>query len=158
MLLYLVRHAVAAEPSPLRPDALRPLTPAGERKFAAAVRGAERLGWRCDRVYHSPLLRAVQTAALLRPLARGPLTSLPDLARPPDVELLARLEGERVAVVGHQPFLGDLLAWLSTGDPAQGSRFPLKKGSFAVLAGPLRPGAMELRALVPPKLLRRLGA
>lgn len=157
MLLYLVRHAIAAEPSPLRPDDLRPLTPAGERKFAAAVRGAQRLGWRFDRVYHSPLLRAVQTAALLRPLARGPLQALPDLARPPAVELLAELHGEHVAVVGHQPFLGALVAWLTAGETARGDNFPLKKGGFAVLTGAPRPGAMALQALIPPKLLRRLG-
>ncbi|HEY8376403.1 MAG TPA: phosphoglycerate mutase family protein [Nannocystis sp.] len=157
MLLYLVRHAIAAEPSPLRPDDLRPLTPAGERKFAAAVRGAARLGWRFDRCYHSPKLRAVQTAALLRPLVRGPLQALPDLARPPDVELLAHLEGERVALVGHQPFLGALIAWLTTGENGRGESFALKKGGFAVLTGAPRPGAMALRALVPPKLLRRLG-
>lgn len=144
------------EPSPLRPDASRPLTPEGERKFAAAVRGADRLGWHCDRLYHSPLLRAVQTAALMRPLVRGPSLSLPDLARPPDVELLAHIEGERVALVGHEPFLGALLAWLTAGEAARGDRFPLKKGGFAVLAGALRPAAMELGALVPPKLLRRL--
>lgn len=158
MLLFLIRHAVAAEASPERPDSSRPLTAAGERKFAVEVRGAGRLGWRFDRLYHSPLLRAVQTAELLRPLLAGPSRSLPDLARPPDVEMLAHIEGERVALVGHEPHLSALLAWLVTGEIARGQRFPLKKGGVALLAGPLRPGAMELRAQLPPKILRRLGA
>lgn len=158
MLLFLVRHAVAAEASPERPDASRPLTSAGARKFAAEVRGARRLGWRFDRLYHSPLLRAVQTAELLQPLVAGPSRSLPDLARPPDVEMLAHVEGERVALVGHEPHLSALLAWLVTGELARGERFALKKGGVALLAGPLRPGAMELRALIRPKMLRMLGA
>lgn len=158
MLLFLVRHAIAADASPERPDASRPLTSAGERKFTEAVRGARRLGWRFDRLYHSPLLRAVQTAELLHPLLEGDSHSLPDLARPPDIEMLAHVEGERVALVGHEPHLSALLAWLTTGEIARGERFPLKKGGFAVLAGPLRPGAMELQALVQPKMLRKLGA
>lgn len=158
MLLFLVRHAIAAEATPDRPDASRPLTPAGERKFAAAVKGARRLGWRFDRLYHSPLLRAVQTADLLQPLLEGPRQTLPDLARPPDIEMLAHVEGERVALVGHEPHLSALLAWLTAGEIARGERFPLKKGGIAVLSGPLRPGSMELQALVLPKMLRLLGA
>jgi phosphohistidine phosphatase len=158
VLLFLVRHAIAAEANPDQPDASRPLTPAGERKFIAGVKGARRLGWRFDRLYHSPLLRAVQTAELLQPLLAGDSRSLPDLARPPDIEMLAHIEGERVALVGHEPHLSALLAWLTTGEIARGERFPLKKGGVAILAGPLRPGAMELRAAIPPKILRRLGA
>lgn len=157
MLLFLVRHARATERSPERPDASRPLTPAGRRRFAAEVRGARRLGWRFDRLYHSPLLRAVQTAELLHPLLSGPTRVLPGLAAAPDEALLADLDGERVALVGHQPHLGALLAWLTTGEIARGDHFAFKKGGVAVLAGSLLPGAMELRALVPPRLLRALG-
>jgi phosphohistidine phosphatase len=157
MRLYVIRHAIAAEPSPERPDAARPLTPEGRERFARAVRGARRLGWRLDRLYHSPLVRAVQTAVLLRPLLKGPATALPDLARAPDEEMLAHLEGERVALVGHEPHLGALVAWLVTGDAARGERFRFKKGGFAVLEGEPRPGAMTLRELVAPGLLRRVG-
>lgn len=157
VLLYLVRHAIAAPASPDRPDATRPLTPAGERKFAAEVRGARKLRWRFDQLYHSPLLRAVQTAELLQPLLDGPAHALPDLARAPDVEMLAHIDGERVALVGHEPYLSALLAWLVTGEIGHGERFEFKKGGFAVVEGSLRPGAMALRAMVPPRLLRRLG-
>lgn len=156
MQLFVIRHAIAAEPSPERPDATRPLTAAGREKFAQVVKGAKRLGWRFDRLYHSPLVRAVQTAELLRPLLEGPAISLPDLARAPDEEMLAHLEGQRVAVVGHEPHLGSLVAWLVAGDADRGERFCFKKGGFAALTGDLRPGAMTLDTLVAPKLLRRL--
>lgn len=158
MLLHLVRHAIAADAAPDRPDASRPLTDRGARRFTAEVRGAERLGWRLDRVYHSPLLRAVQTAELMRPLVHGSLHVLPDLARAPDVELLAHIDGERVAMVGHEPYLSALLAWLVTGDVTGSERFEFKKGGVAILEGAPKPGAMALRAMIPPKLLRALGA
>lgn len=158
MQLYVVRHAIAADPRPERPDATRPLTAKGRERFEEAVRGARGLGWRFDRLYHSPLLRAVQTAELLRPLLSGGMVALPDLAKAPDEEMLAHLEGERVAVVGHEPHLGSLVAWLVAGDADRGERFCFKKGGFAALAGELRPGAMTLQALVTPKLLRRLGS
>lgn len=158
MLLHLVRHAIAAPASADRPDAARPLTPEGERKFVAAVRGMKRLGWRLDAAYHSPFVRAVQTANLLQPLLHGPSRPLADLARAPDEDLLARVEGEQVALVGHEPYLSALAAWLVTGEIACGERIELKKGGVAVLAGPLRPGGMTLRTLIAPKILRALGA
>ena len=158
MQLFLVRHAIAVPSAPERPDAARPLTAEGRAKFVKAVRGARALGWKLDRLYHSPLTRAVQTAELLRPLLDGPCTALPDLARAPDEEMLAHIEGARVALVGHEPHLGALLAWLVTGDPSRGERFCFKKGGFAVLTGEPRPGAMTLEGLVAPRLLRRLGA
>ena len=159
MLLHLVRHAIAAPGPADRPDAARPLTAEGQRKFVAAVRGMQRLGWRLDVAYHSPLVRAVQTAELLHPLLDGPTRALAELARAPDGDLLARVvEGERVALVGHEPYLSALAAWLVTGEIACGERIELKKGGVAVLAGPLRPGAMTLRALIAPKIMRTLGA
>ena len=158
MQLFLVRHAIAVAPAPDHPDATRPLTEKGRAKFVEAVRGARVLGWRIDHLYHSPLTRAVQTAELLRPLLDGPSTALPDLARAPDEEMLAHIEGARVALVGHEPHLGALLAWLVTGDVGCGERFCFKKGGVAVLTGGLRPGAMTLHGLIAPKILRRLGA
>ncbi len=158
MQLFLVRHAIAADSTPERPDATRPLTSAGRDKFTQAVRGAKTLGWRFDHLYHSPLTRAVQTAELLAPLLAGPMTALPDLARAPDEEMLAHIEGSKVALVGHEPYLGALLAWLVTGDPGRGERFCFKKGGVALLVGEPRPGAMTLEGLVTPKVLRLLGA
>lgn len=157
MQLFLVRHAIAVPANPDRPDATRPLTSEGRAKFVKAVRGAKALGWRFDRLYHSPLTRAVQTAELLQPLLDGPSTLLPDLARVPDEEMLAHIEGSRVALVGHEPHLGALLAWLVAGDAERGERFCFKKGGFAVCSGEPRPGAMVLEGLISPRMLRRVG-
>ena len=158
MQLFLVRHAIAVPSAPERPDAARPLTAEGRERFARAVRGGKALGWRFDRLYHSPLVRAVQTAELLQPLLTGPCVALPDLARAPDEEMLAHIEGTRVALVGHEPHLGALLAWLVTGDASRGERYCFKKGGVAQVTGAPRPGAMTLVGFYAPKVLRQLGA
>ena len=77
------------------------------------------------------------------------------LAAPPSRGLLEVLgeAGETVAVVGHEPWLSELIAWLVVGEPADGdARFRMKKGGVAQLRGTPRPGRMQLRALLPPKL------
>lgn len=63
----------------------------------------------------------------------------------------------RVAVVGHDPWLGKLLGQLVFGDPELGRRCGLGKGDVAWLEGKPRSGAMALRALLPFRALRVLG-
>ena len=156
MELFLIRHGIAAPGSAFRTDAERPLTPQGRERFAQAVMGLQRLGVRLDRLYHSPWLRAVETAALLRPVLDGEAVSSAALARPPSQALLQEIVGARVALVGHQPWLGELLAWLLTGDQADGSEFAFKRGGIAWLEGRPKPGRMALRAFLPPKVLQEL--
>jgi len=59
-----------------------------------------------------------------------------------------------VAVVGHEPWLGELIALLAFGDTRHGEVIPLKKGGIAWLDGDAIPGGAILRALLPPRLLR----
>lgn len=157
--LFVVRHAIAVERSLGRADADRALTEEGRARFAREVAGLSVLGLGLDRVLHSPWLRARETAEMLAPLLEpGAAIEVEDeLARAPRPALLDRLGEGRVAVVGHEPWLSDLIAWLVSGDPGHGAAFELKKGAVAQLEGRPRPGAMELRALLPPKVLRRLG-
>ena len=68
------------------------------------------------------------------------------------------LRGERIAAVGHEPWMGELCAWLVTGDPDLGDRFPFKKAGVAMLEGTPEPGGCALRAIWPPKTLRRLAS
>ena len=157
MELFLIRHGIAVSGSAFRVDAERPLTPQGRERFAQAVLGLQRLGIHLDRLYHSPWLRAVETAALLRPVLEGEGVSSSALARPPSLALLQEIGGTRVALVGHQPWLGECVAWLLTGSQDDGSAFAFKRGGVAWLEGQLQPGRMALRAFLPPKVLRRLG-
>lgn len=157
MQLYVVRHAIAEERNPERPDALRGLTREGEERFAPHVRARDRLGVRFTRVLHSPWRRAAQTAAMLAPLCEGSLAAIDALAAPPDERLLESMVGTHVAVVGHEPWLGALVAWLVLGERELGERFPLKRGGVAHLEGSVGPAGMRLRALWTPKILRLAG-
>jgi phosphohistidine phosphatase len=157
MDLYVIRHAIAVPRSPEREDAARPLTPEGRRRFARAVRGLERLGVSFDRLYHSPWLRAVETAEALSSLIRGESIVLPALTQSPQPSLFEQLGGDIVGVVGHEPWLGELVALATLGRPEDGARFRIKKGGIAWLSGEPQPGGMSLCALFPPRVLRAIG-
>ena len=157
MKLYVVRHGIAAEVDGEGSDEARPLTREGRAKFAEGVRGLAQLDTHVELILHSPLLRAVQTAELLVPLLDGETQVTAHLAAPPSELLLAELRGAAVAVVGHEPWLSELVAWLVTGDRTKGHVFALKKGAVALLEGNPKPGDMLLVAFLPPNVLRELG-
>ncbi|MBL8918363.1 MAG: phosphohistidine phosphatase SixA [Myxococcaceae bacterium] len=150
MELFLIRHAIAEDGDD---DDARALTKKGGRRFDAMVALLEALGVRFDRVLHSPKLRAVQTAERLHTLVDGPFEVTNHLVGAPSKALLEACVGERVALVGHEPMLSALLAWLVTG-AAGGGSFELKKGAVACLEGEPRPGGMTVRWLIPPKVAR----
>jgi phosphohistidine phosphatase len=156
--LFVVRHAIAEERAADKEDASRALTERGRERFGKGVRGLARLGFAFDRIDHSPWLRAVQTAELLTPLLdhAGETRVSAELAAPPARALLEGLGEGRVALVGHEPWLSELVALLVSGDAGDGAGFEFKKGAVAWLEGEPRPGAMTLRALLPPRVLRRL--
>jgi phosphohistidine phosphatase len=159
MELALVRHAVA-EPKSAGgddTDADRALTRDGRRRFRRVSAGLERLELRFDRLLHSPLRRAIETAELLEHLVDGPIESEPLLATTPSDALLARVKGVRPALVGHQPWLGELLSWLVLGDPSRGSAWEWKKGGVALLEGDPEPGGMQVKAFLSPGVLRCVG-
>ena len=158
MHLYVLRHGVAQEAAPEHHDAARELTPDGEKKIRRQVKGLRRLGWTFDRVFTSPWLRAKQTAALLEPLCDKEPEETVLLAQPPTRELMqlvADTNLEHVAVVGHEPWLGELVQWLALGDPHRDS-LVLKKGGIVWMSGVAMPAGMKLRAILPPRVLRAL--
>jgi phosphohistidine phosphatase len=163
--LYLVRHAVAAERGPKYPDdRLRPLTPAGERRFKQSVPGFVELGGGVDFVLTSPLVRARDTAILLADglKPKPALVEVEALApggRPQAINdaIKAHIKKHRrLALVGHEPDLGELAARLLG---ARGS-VEFKKGAICLIetdgATPTGPGTLcwmmtprALRALAP---------
>lgn len=153
--LLLVRHAIAGPPPPGGRDAERALTPAGVRRFRRVVRGLRRLDLALDELVHSPLRRAVETAELLLPLLDGGSRVDARLAAPPTRALLDDIEGESCALVGHEPWLSELLAMLLPGAPsAHGLGF--QKGGVAWLEGEFEEERMRLVAFLPPRVTRRL--
>ncbi len=154
MNLFVIRHAAAVPRTSKVDDASRPLTEKGRRRWRQAVRGLKRLGVRFDRAYHSPWLRAVETAEGLAGLVDVESIVTTRLAESPSPELLRGLRGERVAVVGHQPWLGELVELLVLERDGHGVWLELEKGAVAWLEGTAQPGGMVLHALLTPKFLR----
>ena len=118
--LYLVRHAIAADRGGEWPDdSKRPLTERGTNRFREVVKGLRRLDVTLDEIFTSPLVRAKQTADLLANGIDGkpPVKVLDALApgHAPALVMthLARVgKRRRIAIVGHEPDLGELAAHL----------------------------------------------
>jgi phosphohistidine phosphatase len=159
MQLFVIRHAVAEDTEPGGDDAARALTESGKAKLRQVVRGLRVLEIRFERVLTSPWKRAAQTAKLLSPIARAAPIATGLLTQPPRADILALIAecNETTAVVGHEPWLGELVAWLAFGDTRYGDALSIKKSGVLWLEGSAVPGGMQLRASIPPKLLRALG-
>ncbi len=163
MDLILVRHAIAFERDPARwpDDRERPLTRNGEERFRKAARGLERLFPSVDVVLSSPLTRAWQTAQILKEEAAWPAPveceELEPDRKPAEMfDILRSRSNGPVALVGHEPHLGELISLLLTGAD-DGAAFELRKGGVArlELEKPM-PGEGVLRWLMPPKILRAI--
>jgi phosphohistidine phosphatase len=166
MRVYLLRHGPAGSRDPARwpDDSARPLSPRGRERTEEAVRGLARLEPEPTVILTSPLVRAEQTAKLLRQAYNGKKVEVVKLdALAPGgsyraiVQHLASLgTNDAVFLVGHEPDLGKLAGVLLFGAPA--STLPLKKAGAAVVAfdGAVRAGSGRLRWFVPPRILRRL--
>jgi phosphohistidine phosphatase len=162
MELLIVRHAIAWERDGKRwpDDGERPLSAPGVTRARRAAAGLKRIAPRPTRVLTSPLERTRQTAAILTQFAGWPKAApcpqlLPGSSPRELLALLAHAREQRVAVVGHQPDLGRLLATCLPGDVASAA-FEFRKMGVALVAfdGAARAGHGALRWLVPPKLLR----
>jgi phosphohistidine phosphatase len=162
MELLIVRHAIACERDARRwpDDGERPLSPRGISRARKAAAGMKRLVRAPGRVLVSPLTRTRQTAAILTEVAGWPeARECAELAPGGSPEallaLLKRMGGSRIAVVGHEPGLGRLLAVSLPGTVAAPG-FGLRKMGAALLhfRGAARAGGARLAWLVPPKVLR----
>jgi phosphohistidine phosphatase len=118
MRLYLVQHGDAV---PERLDLERPLSPAGRREVEAVARLLAGAGVRVAHVVHSGKLRAQQSAELLATaLAPGTVPQAmrglsPNDPVEPTVRRIADWTSD-VMLVGHLPFMANLVARLVAGD------------------------------------------
>jgi phosphohistidine phosphatase len=161
--LYIVRHAIAAERGEEWPDDdKRPLTEKGIVRFKDGLAGLTLLDVTIDEIFTSPLVRAKQTADLLAAGIPGkPSVKLlgalaPGQSSEEVVSHLARAaKRRRIALVGHEPGLGELAAHLI------GARRPLafRKGGVCRIdlqgLNENRPGSLIW--FVTPKMLRQIG-
>ncbi len=137
MTLYVLRHAIAEDAGPGQPDATRQLTEFGQDKARRVLSHAHRIGVRPSSVLTSPYARAAQTALIACEELRFPGQALETQALVPYVnvfDLWATLRSPArtgdLLVVGHNPQLSSLVAWLIG---ARADAVWLKKSGLAAL-------------------------
>lgn len=159
--LYLIRHGVAEERGDEYPDdSKRPLTSGGIARLRKEAKALDAMGVEFDHIIASPLTRTRQTADVFAETMKSkPGVSVSDALAPAGTpaavfqELAKHMRKGRVALVGHEPNIGELAARLI------GARAALefKKGAICRIDFEVFPpkGAGQLRWFAPPRLLRK---
>ena len=160
--LYLVRHGIAADRGEDYPDdAKRPLTNHGISRMRKQAKGLAALDVSVDLILTSPLVRTRQTADILaQGLPGTPPVHQTDALAPAGTraavlkELGQHMRLARIALVGHEPNIGELAGSLI----GARSALPFKKGAVCRIDFEIFPpkGTGELIWFATPKLLRGL--
>ena len=160
MELCFLRHGIAV-PRDLEKDSERPLTSVGRKKIRAIARSMRSANLSFDLILSSPYVRARQTAEIVvrilqveKRLQFSSHLAADGRAR----DLICQLKDfqpapARVLLVGHEPYLSELISTLLTGRPDLSLN--LKKGGLCRLTvNCLHHGrCAALEWLVTPKLL-----
>lgn len=153
MEVYLVRHGIAEDHSTSGRDFDRKLTETGKQKANLVAKAFQRRIETVDGLFHSPLIRAAETAKIFSsyyPIEPQILKGLQPEDHPEAAIREIRALGlDRLILVGHEPNLSHLAALLISGrsDPS----FVFKKAGIAGIDWNGRLG--ELLFLLPPKFL-----
>jgi phosphohistidine phosphatase len=162
MEIYILRHGIAVERGTPgnKKDSDRPLTPEGEQKMHQIAEAILAMELKFDVILSSPYKRAEQTATIVAGELDEEVT-FTDLLEPDGnaLELIAEINDEkpqRVLLVGHEPYLSQLISVLTTG--GSDAAIELKKGGLCKLTtDKLTFGrCATLHWLLTPKLLREL--
>jgi phosphohistidine phosphatase len=160
--LYLIRHGIAEARGDAWPDdGKRPLTEQGATRLRKGARALARLGVSIDVVLASPLVRTRQTAEIVAAAfdPRPAVVNVEALAPGGShasvmTELEKHVRRRCVAIVGHEPGIGELAGRLA------GMRHALefKKGGVCRIDVDTLPprGAGTLRWFLTPRVLRSL--
>ena len=137
MNLYILRHGIASDRGVEYPDdSLRPLTGKGIKRMRLEAEGMNAIGVAPDVIISSPLVRAIQTAEIVRDGLDAPPqmaiseTLVPE-AHPSQTlrELASKYSSIRsLMVVGHEPHLSSLVSYIMTGQVSW--LITLKKGAL----------------------------
>ncbi len=143
MNLYILRHGIAVEMGTpgVGKDSERELTPEGKRKVRGIAAAMKALDLSFDLILTSPYVRAEQTATIVaEALEVKDRLELSDTLTPGGnmrdlIGEINRLRPtpEEALVVGHEPYLSELISLLLTGG-TDGASVVMKKGGLCKLA------------------------
>jgi phosphohistidine phosphatase len=162
MILYIVRHGIAVDPTDPKspPEALRPLTATGVQKTRSAALGLSSMGAKPDVLISSPYVRAAQTAEIFaEALGFSPekirvSEALKPAGNPAEfLREISHLKSKEIACFGHAPNLDLMISHLAG---ARGPFTELKKAGVACFEQTHAHSRWELRWIVTPKILRKL--
>jgi phosphohistidine phosphatase len=150
MNLFILRHGIAVEPGTpgYENDADRPLIPKGERRLRSAAAAMKKLELSFDLILSSPFVRARQTAEIVASeLKLKKRVEFFDGLVPGGnpkalIHALNELKPapENILLVGHEPYLSQLISLLASGH-ADAAAVEMKKGGLCKLeVGELRLG------------------
>jgi len=147
MNLYFLRHGVAMErdPESFPDDSLRPLTLKGEDRVRIVCSAVQALELSFDAILSSPYLRCRQTAEIVVSELglRRVLEFRDELTPAGDPKTLIRAINrlrpvpQDVLIIGHEPYLSELLSMLISGQPD--AAIDLKKNGLAKVEIDKRP-------------------
>lgn len=160
--LYLVRHGLAEERGENYPDdSKRPLTPEGIARLRKEAKALDNLDVTFEQILSSPLVRAKQTAEVIAEVMKSkPPVAFSDSLTPAGTpaaviqELGGHMKKASIALVGHEPNIGELAAHLIGSKVA----LPFKKGAICRLDFSVFPpkGKGQLIWFVTPRMLRKM--
>jgi phosphohistidine phosphatase len=162
VIIYLMRHGIAAPCAPGESDENRPLTDEGRALLREQARGFWNLKPKVDQIFASPLRRARETADLMAAgwphrelrVEPPPITITSSLAPPARWEALVMQMRETTEagalVIGHEPTMSAWVGALCFDEPGCGL---FKPGTIAAidLGDPRR-----LLWIMPPEMLRQI--
>lgn len=156
--LYVIRHGIADDAADHGGhDEERMLTKKGKDRVSGLAKYLDNIGVRLDVVISSPLVRAVETAEIVRKkCSDSKEITITDMLKPGGscdnlIGYLNKVQGmESIAIVGHEPFLSGFISY-----SLSRSRHPyvlMKKAGVALLTyeDQLKPGNCELEMLMGP--------
>lgn len=158
MRILIVRHAIAEERdewAKINPDdELRPLTKKGIKQFIQFSKQICKLVEDPDLFLTSPLVRAEQTADILKKRYKKNFRAIKELKPEAScarlLKFLSLSKKKNIVLVGHEPFLSEFVSYCVTG--LVKSDVILKKGGCCLLiAEKMLKGSAKIEVLYQPK-------
>ncbi len=118
MLLFLIRHSYAQSTSP---DFQRELSERGIQNLKNSIQHWKSFHISFDIILTSPLVRAIQTAEIIKSMYSTKLNIITETSLSPGsntfeiINICNALELEKIALIGHQPDLSIHLSTLASG-------------------------------------------